>query len=231
MNRQILIEQIQQTRQTLESYWRYLNRPPPDATDLSPTFISPEEYRWMKLPESLESESNGVSSRVSESPRAWGSRATSGSGRNCCELRIAQASPPSERRSAFRSFFVFFFLSSSSHLAGVMLHHRSPVHMPSIFVPSASQTRTAFRTLGLGSSTACGGMSVSFKDRIANREALSQAWPPWHAPSEAINRPTITTNHRWKQIERCCFLSFRIAENMGFKGDLRQWRHLLRVGE
>ena len=34
-----------------------------------------------------------------------------------------------------------------------------------------------------------------------------------------------------KQIERCVISSFRIAESMGFKGDFRQWEHLLRVGE
>jgi hypothetical protein len=113
---------------------------------------------------------------------AWASRATFASGRNRCGSVIDQAPPSSERRSAFRSFFVFFFLSSSSHLAGdispLVLHHRSPVHMPSIFVPSASQTRTAFRTFGLGSSTACGGCPfLSFKEQNANREALSSELP------------------------------------------------------
>jgi hypothetical protein len=105
-------------------------------------------------------------SSSSKSPRVLASKVTFASGRNFCGLVIDQAPPSSKRRSAFRSFFVFFFLSSSSHLAGdispLVLHHRSPVHMPSIFVPSASQTRTAFRTFGLGASTACGGMSVSF---------------------------------------------------------------------
>jgi len=34
-----------------------------------------------------------------------------------------------------------------------------------------------------------------------------------------------------KQIERCVISTFQIAESMGFKGEFRQWEHLLRVGE
>jgi len=34
-----------------------------------------------------------------------------------------------------------------------------------------------------------------------------------------------------KQIERCVILTFHVAESMGFKGEYRQWEHLLRVGE
>ena len=33
-----------------------------------------------------------------------------------------------------------------------------------------------------------------------------------------------------KQIERCVISTSRIAESMGFKGEFRQWEHLLRVG-
>ncbi|MGA7904653.1 MAG: hypothetical protein WCA06_18630, partial [Terrimicrobiaceae bacterium] len=33
-----------------------------------------------------------------------------------------------------------------------------------------------------------------------------------------------------KQIERCVISSFQIARE-GFKGDFRQWEHLLRIGE
>ena len=33
-----------------------------------------------------------------------------------------------------------------------------------------------------------------------------------------------------KQIERCVISTFRVAESMGFKGDLRHWQDLLRVG-
>ena len=32
-----------------------------------------------------------------------------------------------------------------------------------------------------------------------------------------------------KAIERCVIATFRIAESMGFKGDFRQWEHLLRI--
>jgi hypothetical protein len=34
-----------------------------------------------------------------------------------------------------------------------------------------------------------------------------------------------------KEIERCVISSFRIAESMGFKGELRQWEELLRIGD
>ena len=32
-----------------------------------------------------------------------------------------------------------------------------------------------------------------------------------------------------KQIERCVISTFQVAESMGFKGDFRQWEHLLRI--
>ena len=79
------------------------------------------------------------------------------------EIRCLDAPRPasihfssSERRSAFSSFLVFFGLSSSSHLTGLIsplaLHHFSPVHMPSMRLPSGSQTRTALCGTGLTSS-------------------------------------------------------------------------------
>ena len=34
-----------------------------------------------------------------------------------------------------------------------------------------------------------------------------------------------------KQIERCVISTFQVVESMGFKGDFRQWEHLLRIGE
>jgi hypothetical protein len=34
-----------------------------------------------------------------------------------------------------------------------------------------------------------------------------------------------------KQIERCLLSTFKVAESMGYKGDFRQWEHLLRVGD
>ena len=39
-----------------------------------------------------------------------------------------------------------------------------------------------------------------------------------------------TAGKSGKQIERCIISSFRVAESMGFKGDFRQWEHLLRIG-
>ena len=34
-----------------------------------------------------------------------------------------------------------------------------------------------------------------------------------------------------EEIERCVIASFRIEESVGFKGEFRQWEHLLRVGD
>jgi hypothetical protein len=34
-----------------------------------------------------------------------------------------------------------------------------------------------------------------------------------------------------KPIERSIIASFRVAESIGFKGDLRQWKHLLGIGD
>jgi hypothetical protein len=34
-----------------------------------------------------------------------------------------------------------------------------------------------------------------------------------------------------KPIERCVISTFQVAESMGFKGDFRQWEHLLRIGD
>ena len=34
-----------------------------------------------------------------------------------------------------------------------------------------------------------------------------------------------------KQIERCLISTFRVAESLGFKGDIRQWQELLRIGD
>ena len=36
-----------------------------------------------------------------------------------------------------------------------------------------------------------------------------------------------TAGKSGKQIERCVMLTFQIARSMGFKGDFRQWEHLL----
>jgi triphosphoribosyl-dephospho-CoA synthetase len=34
-----------------------------------------------------------------------------------------------------------------------------------------------------------------------------------------------------KQIERCVISTFQVAESLGFKGEFRQWEHLLRIHE
>jgi hypothetical protein len=40
-----------------------------------------------------------------------------------------------------------------------------------------------------------------------------------------------TAGKSGKQIERCVISSFRVAESIGFKGELRQWEELLRIGD
>jgi hypothetical protein len=40
-----------------------------------------------------------------------------------------------------------------------------------------------------------------------------------------------TVGKSGKQIERCVISSFHVAESIGFKGDFRQWEHLLRIGD
>jgi hypothetical protein len=44
-------------------------------------------------------------------------------------------------------------------------------------------------------------------------------------------RASETADESGKQIERSVIASFRIAESMGFKGELRQWEELLRIGD
>jgi hypothetical protein len=39
-----------------------------------------------------------------------------------------------------------------------------------------------------------------------------------------------TSGKSGKRIERCVISTFRIAESLGFRGDFRQWEHLLQVG-
>ena len=34
-----------------------------------------------------------------------------------------------------------------------------------------------------------------------------------------------------KQIERCVISTFQVAESLGFKGNIRQWEHLLHIGD
>jgi hypothetical protein len=44
-------------------------------------------------------------------------------------------------------------------------------------------------------------------------------------------RASETAGKSGKRIERCIISSFRIAEKLGFRGDFRQWEHLLQIGE
>ncbi|HEY5705737.1 MAG TPA: hypothetical protein VIS96_09200 [Terrimicrobiaceae bacterium] len=44
-------------------------------------------------------------------------------------------------------------------------------------------------------------------------------------------RASETTGKSGKRIERCVISTFQIAESLGFRGDFRQWEHLLRIGD
>jgi hypothetical protein len=39
-----------------------------------------------------------------------------------------------------------------------------------------------------------------------------------------------TAGKSGKRIERCVISTFQIAETLGFRGDFRQWEHLLQIG-
>jgi len=40
-----------------------------------------------------------------------------------------------------------------------------------------------------------------------------------------------TAGKSGKRIERCVIATFQTAQSFGYHGELRQWEHLLRVGE
>ena len=39
-----------------------------------------------------------------------------------------------------------------------------------------------------------------------------------------------TAGKSGKRIERCVISTFQIAQSLGFRGDFRQWEHLLQIG-
>ncbi len=45
-----------------------------------------------------------------------------------------------------------------------------------------------------------------------------------------LSKP-LSPNSDTTEIQRCVIASFRFAESMGFKGDFRQWEHLLLIGD
>jgi hypothetical protein len=55
--------------------------------------------------------------------------------------------------------------------------------------------------------------------------------PHLYQSRREYRRTCETAGKSGKQIERCVFASFQVAESMGFKGEFRQWEHLLRIGE
>ena len=44
-------------------------------------------------------------------------------------------------------------------------------------------------------------------------------------------RASETAGKSGKRIERCVISTLRIAESLGYRGDFRQWEHLLRIGD
>ncbi len=52
-----------------------------------------------------------------------------------------------------------------------------------------------------------------------------------HARDTLERQTCETAGKSGKQIERCVIASFRIAERMGCKGEFRQWKDLLRIGD
>ena len=52
----------------------------------------------------------------------------------------------------------------------------------------------------------------------------------YHSRRE-YRRASETAGKSGKRIERCVISTFQIAESLGFRGDFRQWEHLLQIGE
>jgi hypothetical protein len=50
-------------------------------------------------------------------------------------------------------------------------------------------------------------------------------------PAENYRRASETASKSGKRIERCVISTFQIAESLVFRGDFRQWEHLLRIGD
>ena len=48
-------------------------------------------------------------------------------------------------------------------------------------------------------------------------------------PGGSIGRTCENAGKSGKQIERSIISSFRVPESLGFKGDFRQWEHLMRL--
>ena len=60
------------------------------------------------------------------------------------------------------------------------------------------------------------------KQSLSSRPGVAPPWRAW--PS----KQTATLPKSGKQIERCVISTFQVAaESLGFKGDFRQWEHLL----
>jgi hypothetical protein len=55
-------------------------------------------------------------------------------------------------------------------------------------------------------------------------------WGEQQAAVAFVAAASQTAGKSAKRIERCVISTFRIAESLGFRGDFRQWEHLLQVG-
>jgi hypothetical protein len=55
--------------------------------------------------------------------------------------------------------------------------------------------------------------------------------PDLYQARREYRRTSETAGKSGKEIERWVFASFRVAESLGFNGDIRQWQELLRIGD
>jgi hypothetical protein len=63
------------------------------------------------------------------------------------------------------------------------------------------------------------------------KKFVKQVWRLFKSPAGAELPVSLPTSRKsGKQIEGCMISTFKIAEGMGFQGDLQQWEHLLRIG-
>ena len=86
--------------------------------------------------------------------------------------------------------------------------------------PKFTSFRRCFRCLGLAAKAQHSGSRVSLFDTV-----VSHLYPL--SIRKEYGRTCETAGKSGKQIERCVISTFRIAESIGFKGEFRQWEHLL----
>jgi hypothetical protein len=52
-----------------------------------------------------------------------------------------------------------------------------------------------------------------------------------YQPRREYRRTCESIGKSGKEIERCVISTFQVAESRGFKGEVPQWDHLLRIGD